>query len=138
MASNIRGIRNNNPFNIVKGIAWKGLSPSQSDSRFCQFQSLSFGIRAGIIILRNYISGHNSARLPFNTIEKIINRFAPPSENQTTLYIRLVSEKTSIPSTQVIRPDDEDTICRIAQAICSVEVGVIFPLDLFHSAYKLI
>lgn len=51
-----RGIRNNNPGNIRWGDEWKGLVPEtqRTDKSFCQFKSAEYGIRAMIIILRNY------------------------------------------------------------------------------------
>lgn len=51
-----RGIRNNNPGNIRWGDDWKGLVPKdqRTDKSFCQFTTPEYGIRAMIIILRNY------------------------------------------------------------------------------------
>ena len=52
-----RGIRNNNPLNIRKGNNWQGEISPQSDKEFEQFESMTMGVRAGMKILRNYITG---------------------------------------------------------------------------------
>ena len=58
--SETRGKRNNNPFNIIKNTsnAWLGKVPSDlsNDSKFEQFLDIKYGIRAGLILLRRYIT----------------------------------------------------------------------------------
>lgn len=89
---NTRGYRNNNPFNIVKSSArWLGKAVPSKDSRFEQFDSLDLGVRAGVLLLRNYIRKRDITGEYINTIRKIINRFAPISENQTEQYIDYVT-----------------------------------------------
>lgn len=83
-----RGVRNNNPFNIkLTSDHWKGqLSRSEStDTHFVQFRSMYFGLRAGVLLLKNYLD------MGYNTISEILNRFAPPNENFTNHYIQYVS-----------------------------------------------
>ena len=48
-----RGIRNNNPLNIRRTgkDQWKGLSKTQSDRSFCQFETLEWGWRAAFYLL---------------------------------------------------------------------------------------
>ncbi|GLX80891.1 virion protein [Thalassotalea eurytherma] len=75
-----RGIRNNNPLNIRKGENWLGLVGD--DGAFAQFETPEHGIRAGARILRTYRNKYG-----LNSVHAIINRFAPPSENNTTSYI---------------------------------------------------
>jgi len=81
-----RGLRNNNPFNLVRtSIAWQG-KIAGSDPRFETFKNLAFGIRAGLLDLYN-----DWARKNLKTIRGLINEFAPPSENLTGNYIDFVS-----------------------------------------------
>ena len=85
-----RGIRNNNPFNIKRGSSrWLGKVPHQdnTDDLFEQFTDIDYGLRAGIILLRNYI------RQGDNTYRKIITRFAPSCENNVDAYLNFVSNK---------------------------------------------
>jgi len=44
-----RGIRNNNPLNIRRGKdQWQGLRAQQTDTSFCQFESLEYGWRVAV------------------------------------------------------------------------------------------
>lgn len=81
-----RGIRNNNPFNIRynKINKWQGLI-GHDDKGFCQFFNMEYGLRAGIIVLKNYIQKHG-----LHSVEEIIRRFAPSSENPTSNYISYI------------------------------------------------
>lgn len=83
-----RGIRNKNPFNIKRSInSWQGKLKVSSDSKFEQFCSMDYGIRAGIqLLLNGYI------RKGYDTIEKIIPRYAPGSENRVDKYISFILE----------------------------------------------
>lgn len=136
--SKVRGVRNCNPLNIERGTKWKGLRPEQTDKRFCQFVSMQYGWRAGLVILRNYIKGNNAARKPFDTIEKIINRWAPPKENNTSSYIKAVCEDVGIDMRTRIKWEDRAAICAIVKAMARVECNVIFDIDPIYAAYDMI
>ena len=88
-----RGIRNNNPLNIRKSKdKWKGLSLTQNDPSFCQFESLEYGWRAAFYLLtRTY---YHKYRL--YTIRAIISKWAPPCENNSKVYVENVSRLTGI------------------------------------------
>jgi hypothetical protein len=89
-----RGIRNNNPGNlIISRIPWKGKVPvkENSDKKFEQFYKMVFGIRAMIMDIKNDI-----VKKELDTIQKLISVYAPPNENDTISYIKSVSEQTGI------------------------------------------
>lgn len=113
-----RGYRNNNPLNIRNSSEkWAGeIRPSQ-DTAFKQFKSMGYGFRAALKLLRNYIGkGHN-------TIEKIITRWAPPTENNTASYINNVSSRSGIPANEIISRDDREKLIEIAYAMAISENG---------------
>lgn len=89
-----RGISNNNPGNIRfrESNNWAGKVPkfinSDPGKEFEQFESIFFGYVAMLKLLRNYMKNGN------NTIEKILNRWAPSHENSTQNYISEVSRMT--------------------------------------------
>ena len=89
-----RGIRNNNPLNIRRSRdKWKGLKAEQTDAAFCQFETMEYGWRAAFWLLtRTY---YHKYRL--FTIRAIIQKWAPPHENNTGAYIANVSKLTGIP-----------------------------------------
>lgn len=133
-----RGIRNNNPLNIRKGNNWKGERKVQTDKAFEEFETLQFGLRAGLKLIRNQISGFNGSRPKFNTIGKLIKVWAPPSENQTLRYIDFVCQAVGKQPFDIIREDDQKLICEIARAMAFVECGQWIDIEQFESAWFLI
>lgn len=133
-----RGIRNNNPLNIRKGNDWKGERLEQKDKSFEEFTSMEYGIRAGFIILRKYITGYNGLTQKFNTIEKLISRWAPAVENNTTAYISQVSKMTGIPATLKISFSQRSFMVAIVDAMIYVECGQHVDKQLIESAYDMV
>jgi len=119
VVSAVRGIRNNNPGNIRRSNeAWKGLSPEQTDPEFFQFQAMPYGIRAIVKILRNY-----STRYNLNTVAGIINRWAPPNENDTGAYVRYVAGMVGVGPGERIDLDDTTIVFSLVRAIMAQENG---------------
>ncbi|MEE1215835.1 MAG: structural protein P5 [Bacteroidaceae bacterium] len=118
-----RGIRNNNPLNIRKGLRWLGLRDFPTDKEFCEFQTMAFGFRAAFRTLVTYYTKHDC-----KTLEKIINRWAPPQENDSFSYINNVRVKARVFSNSATLPDPR-LKCnwpiwrRIIMAMASVENG---------------
>lgn len=133
-----RGIRNNNPLNIRKGNEWKGERPEQQDKAFEEFTSMEYGIRAGFIILRKYITGYNGLTQKFNTIEKMISRWAPSVENNTAAYISQVSKMTGIPATLKLSFAQRSFMVAIVDAMIFVECGQHVDKQLIESAYDMV
>ena len=82
-------------------------------------------------MLRSYYNTHN-----LKTIQAIIKRWAPPSENDTDAYISAVSRLTAF------EPDDKLTpieIGKVAWAMLRVETGARkIPLSLVQSEWEAI
>lgn len=125
-----RGLRNNNPLNIKKCSSWIGERPVQRDKTFEEFIDIIFGLRAGFCLLNKYI---NVAKC--NTIEKIISRWAPSTENATQKYIDYVSKRIDIPARQVLNFGEVEIMVKLVQAMCFVECGCEISEDLIRSAY---
>lgn len=114
-----RGIRNNNPGNLVKtNITWKGKIPhsQNTDSRFEQFKELRYGIRAK---MRDIITDIGKGK---NTINKLISEFAPAFENNTAAYIQSVATALGISGNDEIDLSQE-TLITLCKAIAYVENG---------------
>lgn len=133
-----RGIRNNNPLNIRKGNNWRGERNPQKDKSFEEFTSMAYGLRAGFVLLRNYITGYNGRSVKYNTIEKIIRRWAPPSENATQRYIDVVANYMGIDPRQEIQFRDKKIMCGLVRAMAHVECGQWIEPELINSAYDLV
>lgn len=133
-----RGIRNNNPLNIRKGSNWKGERHPQKDKAFEEFESMEMGVRAGFKLIKNYMSGYNGLTQKFNTIEKIVRRWAPPSENNTRKYIERVSQLSGIPSRQILSFSQRNYMVAIVDAMIRVECGQAIDTNIIESAYDLV
>jgi hypothetical protein len=87
-----RGERNNNPCNIrhVAGVIWKGQSAVQTDDAFVQFDDVIYGFRAPARILASY------DREGLQTLAEVIDRWAPPNENNSAAYVADVCSRCSV------------------------------------------
>lgn len=101
-----RGIRNNNPLNIrqnhTNDIKWLGESLDDHDAEFEEFESPFYGLRAAARVMRTYKLKYNA-----KTIRTIVERWAPPNENDTESYIRSVSQKTGLAELYELSSADE-------------------------------
>ena len=121
MSKNLpRGIRNNNPGNIEWGDPWQGLVPQgrRTDSRFAQFTSPAWGIRALARTLITYYDRHG-----IRTIQQAINRWAPPVENNTDAYVRAVAREVGVDGNQQINFQDYKILRPMVEAIIRHENG---------------
>lgn len=109
-----RGIRNNNPLNIIhSNAAWQGQSPTQTDPNFVQFQSMEWGIRAAVKILKTYhLRG-------WRTIAKIVFDWCP--DHTAESYITNVCRLTGMPRHQVIDINNETQVISLLDAMIKVE-----------------
>lgn len=112
-----RGIRNNNPGNIRIGDKWQGLAPNQTDPDFCVFVAPVWGIRAIAKILIGY------DKRGWNTVKKIISRWAPASENNTKAYIAAVAQAVGVEPDEVLDVDATHVMLPLVKAIISHENG---------------
>ena len=126
-----RGIRNNNPLNIRHSAShWQGERKEQTDKSFVQFQTMAYGYRAAWKVLESYWKHFYRQREPF-TVENIIRRWAPPSENPTDAYIRTVLKLTSLGGNEHLpqpsRGVDTDRLERLVAAMTTMECGIPYP-----------
>lgn len=138
MAKTPRGIRNNNPLNIRHGSKWQGMAEVQTDPAFCQFKSMVYGLRAACVLLRNYIDGRLAGGKKYNTVDAIIRRWAPASENNCERYISFVCAKTGLHPLEVINFSERARIVGIVHAMAWYECGQQIDKALIFSAYDLV
>lgn len=96
-----RGIRNNNPGNIraVAGVNWQGQT-GVDDAGFCTFDTAHNGLRALAKVLLNYETKHG-----LRTVRQIIERYAPPTENNTPAYEEAVAKAAGVGLDDVLDDD---------------------------------
>lgn len=113
-----RGIDNNNPGNLEfsKSNPWEG--QTGSDGRFAKFETPEHGLRA---LGRNLISYQ---RQGYDTVSDIINRWAPPEDNNDTeAYIKAVCAQVGVSADQKIDVSNPDTLKKLSAAIIHHENG---------------
>lgn len=115
--SGSRGIRNNNPGNIIKSKdVWVG--QTGNDGSFVTFSTPAHGVRATGKNLLSY------ARQGYVTPEQIITRWAPPEDdNDTEGYIKFVSDYLNVPRDTELDLTDLNTLTRLSMAVMLQENG---------------
>lgn len=114
-----RGIRCKNPGNLEQGDSWQGLAENQTDSRFCVFKSMEYGIRALIKTLITYTTKRGC-----KNVYDIIHRWAPTNENNTQAYINSVCKRVGVePREELDFKADPTLYLDIAKAIAFHENG---------------
>ena len=120
-----RGLRNNNPGNIrLSKTQYKGEVPS-TDKSFKQFSAMEYGYRAMFCLLRYYQMTYHD-----DTIRKIVNRYAPPVENNTNAYVQHVCNLSGLQADERITAANERDMKAIVSAMSYHENGV--PADIAH------
>lgn len=127
-----RGYRNCNPGNIEnnKDVFQGEVIPSQ-DSRFKQFKSMAYGYRAMFVTLDTY------RKRGRNTIEKIINAWAPCNENNTNAYIDSVVKWSGVPQDKILTDCSGRDYIQIVAAMSRVENGIPAYLPEIETGFKL-
>lgn len=115
------GLRNNNPGNLRPlpgGQKWLGEITPDYTNNFSRFENVAYGLRAMITDITGDIVKDGD-----NTIRKLVNKYAPPSDNNPTqAYINYVSAQTGWNPDQVIIPSEEN-IKKLIRAKMNFELG---------------
>lgn len=114
------GILRNNPGNVVNNERnqWVGMWRLQKDEKFPHFKAPVYGLRAMMKTLLTYQDRHD-----LNTISKIIHRWAPPRENNTSKYIHNVSMDSGFAPDAPIDLHSVYTLIELSKAIVIQENG---------------
>ncbi len=113
-----RGVRNNNPGNLEASSSNPWVGQTGSDGRFAKFETPEHGIRA---LGRNLLSYQ---RQGIDTVSDIINRWAPPSDNNdTAAYIKSVCAQLGVKADQPLDASNHDTLQALCAAIIKHENG---------------
>lgn len=93
---------------------------------------MEWGLRAAAITLRTYIKKYR-----LNTVQSIIMRWAPPTENNTSSYIKTVASHLSFSSVEPIRFEQRDRVCELLRCMAYVETGQWLFIDLIRRGYDM-
>lgn len=114
---NTRAERNNNPGNLnYAGQAGATLEDG-SGARFAKFGSTAEGVSALARQLQRY------GERGLDTVSKIINKYAPSSENNTQAYIDALSKRLGVSGDQKLDLNDPGTLSNLIKGISRHESG---------------
>ena len=130
--SGIRGLDNNNPFNLKfrPDIQWRG--QIGNDGTFVIFNTALNGLRAGMINIHTKFT-----RDGIKTVRGLINILSPAFENPTESFVSFVSTRLGVSPEQPL--EFGQVIIPLSQAIVTFETGVAnggFPDSLYKDALR--
>ncbi len=109
-----RGIRNNNPGNLrLSKTRWQGQAAEQTDPDFITFISPVFGLRA---LMKTLLTYH--LKYGLDTVRSLINRYAPPVENDTGAYMQDVARRMGV------KVDDPVDLCA-PKALITIAMAIV-------------
>lgn len=140
-----RGYRNCNPGNLerVKGVRWRGQLPESEekghDSRFCVFEDHKWGIRALATVLKTYATSRRARNgSKIDTVAEVIQRWAPPGENDTKAYAKAVAASMNVGVDSQIDILDPAIMHGLVKAIIKHEcAGLVYPDDVLEEGVAL-
>ena len=97
------------------------MKPS-TDPNFAQFETLEYGLRAALKLLRTYYHKHGC-----RTIRQIVARWDPEGPKVIDAYVRTVCKHTGLNPDQQLPPMKEETKvmwCDIVLAMATMECGL--------------
>ena len=121
-----RGMRNNNPMNIIGGPnRWQGMKGRQEDRNFVQFTTMTYGVRAAMILLTKYHRDYN-----LKTVPEIVHRWAPDGGEAEKNYITHVRNTLFKSDINQTRAD----LFKLMQAMCWFESRYNLSQLMFNTA----
>ena len=112
------GKRNKNPLNIRYNASndWFGRDRKEGTPEgFETFISTAHGVRAADKVLENY------SEYGINSVREVINRFAPPNENDTDGYVDFVAKELGIGADDRINLRNPQTRTELLKAMVQME-----------------
>lgn len=133
-----RGIRNNNPLNIIRSnVQWQGKISfdRSSDAKFEQFDTMLNGILAGAKNMRTHVMADRK-RKHRTTLAEEINRWCP--DGTADSYIQVVCLKANVVPGLQLDFTRKNEIARILWAMSYQENGVDIGFQVFENAINLL
>ncbi|WP_192974204.1 lytic transglycosylase [Serratia marcescens] len=124
-ANEPRGIRNNNPGNL-NYVGQNGATLEEhSTPRFARFNSAFEGFAALGKQIKAYYNGTSKAAgyQKLQSVEDIISRFAPASENNTQAYINKLSKMLGVGRGDLLNIQDPQVLATLMNGITQIENG---------------
>ncbi len=145
------GARHNNPMNVrphKKGGSydnnyWQGQDGVYSTKKsgdFAYFTDPYYSIRAAALSINNYTKNHR-AKLGLDgklTLRRMLNIYAPPSENDTNEYLNFVVKQTGIHPDTEISMQNKRQFVEIIRAMALMESQVVLSREYLGRVWEAI
>ncbi|WP_440487518.1 lytic transglycosylase [Serratia ureilytica] len=120
-----RGIRNNNPGNLNYVGQNGAMLEDHATPRFARFNSAFEGFSALGKQIKAYYNGTSKAAgyQKLQSVEDIISRFAPASENNTQAYINKLSKMLGVGRGDSLNIQDPQVLATLMNGITQIENG---------------
>lgn len=82
--------------------------------------------------MRTYIKKYR-----LNTVQSIIMRWAPPTENNTSAYLATVSAHLTFSASEPLRFEQRSRICELLRCMAYVETGQWLFIDVIRRGYDM-
>lgn len=121
-----RGLRNNNPGNIRhSNTKWQGAEELHLDKDFVTFTDAKYGIRAIVKTLKTYyLARKANDGSKIDTVKEVIERWAPPVENNTNAYTKHVAQLIGVGANKKINLLQWHIMYSLVLAIIHHENGI--------------
>ena len=93
---------------------------------------MAWGYRAVFVLLHTYRVRHG-----LKSVEQMIARWAPPSENNTRDYVRYVADALGVAPHEAVDTLDRTTMLPFASAVAEVENGVHARMEEVEEGWRL-
>lgn len=132
----------NNPFSIryTTNDNWEGLRTDrpQTSTGFARFNSMYYGIRAGLSNIYNSLKKAQEDGRP-HTLRSFINKYAPATDgNNTSEYLRYAMQKLGIGADEALNPNDFEMLFKLASVIGEKEHKYKLDRDTFNHFAKIL
>lgn len=117
-ASAPRAVRNNNPLNLTTLPSGTWTGQVGKDGQFAVFDNPQSGLAAADQNLHAYYSKHG-----LDTLQGVISRWAPASENDTAAYVGTVAKDLGIDPNAKLNLSDPATRHAVLASMAKVEAG---------------
>ena len=118
MTLTARGLRNNNPANIIYDPTQTWIGQTGSDGHFAVFDTALHGLRAAALNFYHYQTKHR-----LRTVRGLIARHAPGFENDTAAYIAFVAAQLGVGPDEAIDLGDPAVLSALLVAVVKEEDG---------------
>lgn len=118
-----RGVRNNNPGNLNFAGQDGATKEGGANGRFAKFSTMEEGVGALVKQLKRYEDRGD------DTLRAIINKYAPPGENDTGAYMGTLSKQLGVGYDQKLDQNDTKQLMALVKGIINHENGAGYVSD---------